>query len=347
MNANVQHIMKRSLLYGFVITQPVINYVDAYPELQNKIQFEAPQLEIAEHGEAVRFIQKKLHTLSYFDQSIDDSFGHYTEHALKNFQADQELSVNGKADKETLTALVKNEKKQYKQQLETFAKEIYPGMHHEKVKLVQKALQYFDYYEGELDGIYGPLTTQALEIAEDKQEITLIHATPPIASASTEEKVPNETAKEKIKEQAEEKTEAKKATEQPEPQEVKKATTAGLNGSAIVEAARTQMGTPYVWGGTSPNGFDCSGFIQYVFQEEGITIPRTVSEIYNFSKPIAEPSVGDLVFFETYKPGPSHMGIYVGNGSFIHAGESKGVEVSEMSNSYWQERYIGATRVKQ
>ncbi|NBJ69967.1 MULTISPECIES: NlpC/P60 family protein [Clostridia] len=346
MNSNVQHIMKRSLLYGFVITQPVVNYVDAYPELQNKIRFEAPQLEIAEHGESVRFIQKKLHTVSHLNPSTNGSLGH-TDLAMKNFQAEHELSVNGKADKETFTALVKNEQKQYKQQLETFAKEIYPGMHHEKVKLVQKALQYFDYYEGELDGIYGPLTTQALEIAEDEQEMRLIHATPPVASASTEEKVPNEIANETTKERPKEQPREKQAPAQSEPQEVKKATTAGMSGSTIVETARTQMGTPYVWGGTSPNGFDCSGFIQYVFQEEGITIPRTVSEIYNFSKPIAEPSVGDLVFFETYKPGPSHMGIYVGNGSFIHAGESKGVEVSKMSNTYWQERYIGATRVKQ
>ncbi|AUJ26458.1 MULTISPECIES: NlpC/P60 family protein [Virgibacillus] len=335
MNRNVEKIMKTSLLYGFVMTQPFVNYVDAYPELQNKILFKSDQLEIDEHGESVRLLQKKLHTLSYFDQPVDGMFGYYTKHAIKNFQANHKLSINGNAKKETLTAIVKNEQKQYKQQLKTFAKEIQPGMHNEKVKLVQKSLQYFGYYEGELDGIYGPLTKQALEIAENKHDLKLIIDPPPTPTEkqptlSATNKEPNTEPKEKTKQKA-----------------VQKPSYTGINGSGIVEKARSQMGTPYVWGGTSPGGFDCSGFIQYVFQQEGITIPRTVSEIYNFSQPISEPSVGDLVFFETYKPGPSHMGIYVGNGSFIHAGESRGVEVSKMNNSYWQERYLGATRVKQ
>src|SRR5699024_4021081 len=77
----------------------------------------------------------------------------------------------------------------------------------------------------------------------------------------------------------------------------------------IIEAARSFIGTPYVWGGESESGFDCSGFIQYVFQTQDITIPRTVSDIWNFAQPVDSPSVGDLVFFETYQPGPSHLGL--------------------------------------
>ena len=118
------------------------------------------------------------------------------------------------------------------------------------------------------------------------------------------------------------------------------------NNTDVIQVANSFIGTPYVWGGTSPSGFDCSGFIQYVYQSEDITIPRTVSEIWNFSEPVDAPSVGDLVFFSTYKPGPSHMGIYVGDGKFIHAGESRGVEISEMSNAYWEPKYLGAKRIR-
>ena len=114
----------------------------------------------------------------------------------------------------------------------------------------------------------------------------------------------------------------------------------------VIQTARAQIGTPYKWGGTSPGGFDCSGFLQFVYQAEDIQIPRTVSDIWNYGTPVEQPSVGDLIFFETYKPGPSHAGIYLGDGKFIHAGESRGVEISEMDNPYWSPKYLGAKRIE-
>src|SRR5699024_2363361 len=110
-------------------------------------------------------------------------------------------------------------------------------------------------------------------------------------------------------------------------------------------AAKEQTGVRYQWGGTSPDGFDCSGFIQYAFQQHGISIPRTVSEIWNQTTHIAQPSIGDLVFFETYKKGSSHICIYLGNDQYIHAGESSGVTTSTLSQDYWQTRYLGSRRV--
>jgi cell wall-associated NlpC family hydrolase len=104
------------------------------------------------------------------------------------------------------------------------------------------------------------------------------------------------------------------------------------------------LGTPYVFGGTSTSGFDCSGFVQHVFAMLGMSIPRTAdAQYYAGSRAKGGVKIGDLVFFQTYAPGPSHVGIYLGHGRFVHA-SSHGVMVSSLSNSYWASRYLGAKR---
>ena len=126
-----------------------------------------------------------------------------------------------------------------------------------------------------------------------------------------------------------------------------------LNGSTgtaqkIIATARQYLGVPYQWGGASPSGFDCSGFVQYVFGAHGITLPRTSKQQWTIGSSVSKGNLkpGDLVFFaNTYAEGISHLGIYIGDGQFIHSSSSKGVVISLLSNSYWASHYYGARRV--
>lgn len=121
-----------------------------------------------------------------------------------------------------------------------------------------------------------------------------------------------------------------------------------LKTDKVLQTAKSYQGVPYVWGGTSPSGFDCSGFTLYTMLKNGIIIQRTASAQYNEGIPISKSNLkpGDLVFFSTYKKGPSHVGIYVGNNKFIHASSGAGkVVISDLNKSYYVQRYIGARRI--
>src|SRR5690625_4543401 len=115
---------------------------------------------------------------------------------------------------------------------------------------------------------------------------------------------------------------------------------AGYNVNTLINTAKGLNGTPYVWGGSSTSGFDCSGFIHYTFKNAGKDMGRLSSDgYYNRSQHVNKPQEGDLVFFAgTYRSGISHLGIYLGNNQFIHAG-SNGVEISSLNNSYWKKHF--------
>jgi len=112
---------------------------------------------------------------------------------------------------------------------------------------------------------------------------------------------------------------------------------------AIVQLAESYLGAPYKAGGSDPSGFDCSGFVMYVYKKAGYRLPRTTKDQYDSLKPVKKPKKGDLVFFSIDGNHIDHVGLYLGNFKFIHAPSSgKTIEIANLRNDYWKKRYKGS-----
>jgi peptidoglycan DL-endopeptidase CwlO len=112
----------------------------------------------------------------------------------------------------------------------------------------------------------------------------------------------------------------------------------------VVGIAMQYLGTPYVWGGSSPGGFDCSGFVMFVFAQVGVSLPHHAASQYNYGVPVSRDQLepGDLVFFD----GLGHVGIYIGNDEFIHSPHTGDVvKISSLSDSWYAATYVGARRI--
>ncbi|WP_078411010.1 C40 family peptidase [Priestia abyssalis] len=185
-----------------------------------------------------------------------------------------------------------------------------PGMNHADVKQLQEALKKKGYFKGNTTTYYGNITKDAVYRFEKANKLPADG----IAGRTVFRLLGSSTASVSVNKSAQ-----------------------------VVKEAKKYAGTPYKWGGTTPKGFDCSGYLNYVYEKAaGVNLSRTVEGIYKQGTKVSKPQVGDIVFFETYKPGASHAGIYIGNGQFIHSSSSKGVSVASMSSSYWSKRYIGS-----
>jgi cell wall-associated NlpC family hydrolase len=121
-----------------------------------------------------------------------------------------------------------------------------------------------------------------------------------------------------------------------------------VDGYSVSSTALSLRGVPYRNGGSDPQGFDCSGFVQYVYNQHGMKIPRDVRQQFGVGEEVDANALepGDLVFFTTVAPGASHVGIVVGGDQFVHAPSSAGVvRVESLSAQYWASRFVGAKRL--
>jgi cell wall-associated NlpC family hydrolase len=120
-------------------------------------------------------------------------------------------------------------------------------------------------------------------------------------------------------------------------------------GERVAAAAEALVGQPYVWAGSAPGGFDCSGLVQWVYTQAGVRMPRLIDDQLTTGKRV-EPAAlqaGDIVSFnDTYQAGLSHIGIYIGKDRFVHAAdEAQGVTISNLLDEYWKPRLHAAVRV--
>ncbi|OEH93346.1 C40 family peptidase [Bacillus solimangrovi] len=123
---------------------------------------------------------------------------------------------------------------------------------------------------------------------------------------------------------------------------------AAENVTTLLQTAQALKGTPYSFGGSTTSGFDCSGFTSHVFSESGVELPRTSDSQFQVGEKVYKNDLkeGDLVFFNTDGSGISHVGIFMGDGTFIHSATDKGVIVTDFNDPYyWAERYVGAKRI--
>jgi peptidoglycan endopeptidase LytE len=273
----------------------------------------SPVLKIGAKGKEVSQLQINLKTLGYFQYpTITGYYGAVTSDAVKKFQKANGLTVTGMADNITLTKILKAVEQKGKTQTSKPKETIYLTINSvgEKVKQVQtklKQLGYFTYPT--ITGYYGSLTAQAVKQFQREAKLKVTG----IVDQKTYELLMNKK----------------------------------FDVMHLIADAAELLGIPYTWGGEDPKtGFDCSGFLVYVFNKQGVYLPRTIAMIWNVGTPVDSPSVGDLVFFETYRPGASHAGIYIGNNQFIHSGSTSGVTISRLDNPYWSKRYLGAKRYR-
>lgn len=130
--------------------------------------------------------------------------------------------------------------------------------------------------------------------------------------------------------------------------EINKQSVPVITAHPAIQIAEQLKGKPYRYGGVTPKGFDCSGFVHYAYRKAGITIPRTTKDQYRTSQrlPIEQARSGDLLFFKINSRKLSHVGLYAGNGRFIHASTTQNsVSDASLNDPYWQERLIAVGRI--
>lgn len=226
--------------------------------------------------------------------------------------------------------------------------------HGHDVLVLQKKLQEIGYHISQADGVFGSETERAVAEFQRDQKMSItgivnnatwraLKKAKPIKK--TEQRTKADDSKENPSTDAQAPASLGKAgIKVPYNKQIMDASQA----NSLISTAKKYIGVPYQFGGTTPKGFDCSGYLQYVFAKHGMQIPRLADEQYRLGTPTKSKKQlvpGDLVFFTTYEAGVSHCGIYLGNDNFIHASSSRGIRIDKLSDSYWQPRYVGGKHI--
>lgn len=168
-----------------------------------------------------------------------------------------------------------------------------------------------------------------------------------VKKAATKKKVAKKTASKKKVSKKKTKKTSSRSSKILTPTRGGRVTYSPEKAQKVIAYSKKFMGIRYRFGGTSTSGFDCSGFTMFVFKELGVRLPHSATAQAKMGTAISRSELkpGDLVFFQTYKKGISHVGIYVGNNNFIEASSKKGISITSLSSSYYTSRYLGAVRI--
>lgn len=276
--------------------------------------------------EDVQVLQEKLIELNFLN--IPQTTTYYDEitvQAIKDFQNFYGLKEDGTFGPdtfETLQDVSKITPLEYTRTLKL-------DMEGEDVKNLQTKLKIMGFLNtDEVDNIYGPNTRQAVSQFQEVYKLQVDG----VAGSDTIEAINNALN-------------GNKRLRRP---------TSSRSGMGrdidnnIIATAKQYIGTPYRSGGTTAAGFDCSGFTQYVYNKYSITVPRSSSAQASAGSQLSknELKTGDLVIFSnTYRKGPSHTGIYIGNGDFIHSSSSKGITIDNINSGYYNNHFSYGRRV--
>ncbi|HOR85432.1 MAG TPA: NlpC/P60 family protein [Bacillota bacterium] len=269
----------------------------------------------------VAVLQERLDVLGYFEnEEYTDYFGDKTYAALIAFQSDSGLKQDGVAGKDTFKML-SIKIKQNEILPENFVP-IKEGDSGDKVVDIQKKLRDLGIYKTEINSFYDKTTIDAVS------EFQAANSLPQtgIVDGATIIKL-NTITNDKI---------AARAAE-----------SRRLLGDKAVDFAKQFLGAPYKWGASSGKAFDCSGFTVYIMKKFNVILERTASAQFNSGTKVEKSNLqaGDLVFFTTYKKGPSHVGMYIGDNKFIHASSAtRSVTITDLDTKYYKARYLGARR---
>lgn len=281
--------------------------------------------------EDVQILQEHLVNLNFLDlEETTTYYGDKTLNAVKEFQRSQGLHPDGSFGSETYKAL----QKILDLKPLVYERLLKEGVEGEDVKALQERLKILGLLDiDECTTYFGSETRQALV---DFQRLFGIKVDG-IAGPETIQAI-NEAIKGNRR-------------------KVNRSASRGGSrssslGMSIIDTAKKYIGTPYRYGGTTSNGFDCSGFVQFVYSQHAITVPRTSWEQANVGTKVGKEDlkIGDLVVFSgttSSRSGPSHTGIYIGDGNFIHSSSSrsKGVIISNLNSGYYNERFSYGRRV--
>ncbi|WP_236915320.1 C40 family peptidase [Clostridium sp. Cult2] len=315
--------LKKTLLTITVASTLIINPIFVQADLGDQI------LKMGMEHEDVKVLQQHLVNLNHLD--LDETttyYGDLTVEAVRSFQSSQGLNPDGSFGPDTFEAL----KKVIELEPLVYERLLKEGLDGEDIKALQERLKILGFLDiDECTTYFGSQTKEALKSFQNLYGIKVDGT----AGAETIEAI-NEALKGNKR--------------RVKPFSSRGSSTISDLGIKIINTAKKYIGTPYRYGGTSSKGFDCSGFTQFVFKQNGITIPRTSIDQAGAGEKISKENlrIGDLVIFHgTYRKGPSHAGIYIGDGNFIHSSStrSRGVIISNLSSGYYSNHFHSGRRV--